>query len=140
MVNRAAVIAWVAALRSGEFTQGRGSLATFEFQAPQYCCLGVASEVAIEQGVIKEYSASRGTLPTEVSDWLDIPDVGYVRPGNPVIAIVDVEFRLSDGSKETCEHHIPAISANDEYDFTFGQIADCLEYFVLGVPVDIKAG
>src|SRR4051812_10826866 len=40
---------WVAALRSGEYAQGRSALRT---AVDKYCCLGVLCELAVEAGVI----------------------------------------------------------------------------------------
>ncbi len=39
--------AWIAALRSGKFKQGRGQLQSDD----GFCCLGVACAIAVEQGV-----------------------------------------------------------------------------------------
>jgi len=53
MPNRANIQKWVDALRSGKYIQGRNQLAyvTSETGENRYCCLGVACELAIENGV-----------------------------------------------------------------------------------------
>ena len=67
---------WVAALRSGEYEQGRGSLR----MGDAFCCLGVLCDIAVKDGVIGEptieegeYAYGRfmekGVLPTEVEVW-----------------------------------------------------------------------
>lgn len=69
---------WVEALESGEFEQGRECLA----QNGKYCCLGVACEVAIANGVALEketrpsglvsYSGTGWFLPAAVMEWLGV--------------------------------------------------------------------
>lgn len=75
---------WVAALRSGEFEQGKDYLC----EDGKYCCLGVLSELAVRDGVIAPAEAidvpSGGTipglafdgerhhLPQSVAKWADI--------------------------------------------------------------------
>ncbi|MDE2098315.1 MAG: hypothetical protein KGL39_13765 [Patescibacteria group bacterium] len=71
--------AWVAALRSGKYTQGpalrrkvRGK------ESFQHNCFGVACELAVEAGVIERWGGTRGTWyggdgklpPWKVVDWL----------------------------------------------------------------------
>jgi hypothetical protein len=47
---------WVEALESGEFKQGRGALS----RDGDYCCLGVACELAIREGVkVKKEAATK---------------------------------------------------------------------------------
>ena len=81
--------AWVEALRSGKYKQGKGVLAN---DNGEFCCLGVACELALEAGIIDQkiletpdYSnvgpryrygtreeASVFTLPSPVSFWLGL--------------------------------------------------------------------
>lgn len=137
MVNKKNMRLWVAALRSGEFTQGRGSLKQATKGAPpQYCCLGVACEVALRNGVellethhttpdegwtVWSFDNANTYLPRSVSEWLavtrrDDPMVGrIVRPEEPG------EFKKAE--------EINAIYANDALGWTFEQIADGIEKF-----------
>ena len=68
---------WVAALESGEYTQTTGRLR----DGYGFCCLGVACDVAIKEGVslrVDEdedaecilYDDTGGTLPDRVMRWL----------------------------------------------------------------------
>ena len=76
--------AWVKALRSDEFEQGEGALR----HGDKYCCLGVACELAIRDGVwlsvtvdennLYAYSGQTGTLPGDVRRWLDLETVDGV--------------------------------------------------------------
>jgi hypothetical protein len=77
---------WIKALRSGKYKQTKGRLKdvhsfdttsdTFDITSDKkfigHCCLGVACEVAIEQGVIKSFVHKNGTLPIKVKDWLGL--------------------------------------------------------------------
>lgn len=82
---------WVAALRSGEFKQGRGSLRVDD----AYCCLGVACEVyrrdvggSWDEFVFRCAGSRYGFcahLPSVVAEWLGLCDVaGDYRTGADV--------------------------------------------------------
>ena len=69
---------WVAALRSGEYEQGRFSLRTSD---NKYCCLGVLCEVAVKERKIPrpvakkevyEFSGNTGHLPSNVMHWVGL--------------------------------------------------------------------
>lgn len=79
-MNRKNIQKWVDALRSGNFRQGQGTLCT---GGRYYCCLGVACEIAIENGVeiskrtdqfsnYTYYNNEPSTLPIIVRDWLGV--------------------------------------------------------------------
>lgn len=75
---------WVEALRSGEFMQGQRRLAYVgedEDSEVRHCCLGVACELAIREGVAIErtkhftqiaYSGEAIFLPLPVQEWLGL--------------------------------------------------------------------
>ncbi len=80
MVNKERVWLWIEALRSGKFEQARDTLR----EGNKYCCLGVACEVAIRNGLelrqdgLHSYSydgkfSNLGTLPQSVVDWYGLP-------------------------------------------------------------------
>ena len=121
---------FVAALRSGEFTQGKMRLAQCATFGPEvgsqweYCCLGVACEIALRHGVVmavnvqssgsyaaKDYDNNKVTLPRSVQQWLgireDVPMVPH--PEQP-------------GS-----NYIPVTRANDDLGWDFEAIAQALE-------------
>jgi hypothetical protein len=77
---------WVEALESDEFQQSTGSLANGD----GYCCLGVACEIAMRNGVEVDKTSDLGSdiityddywadLPRSVRIWLDVDS------GNPVV-------------------------------------------------------
>lgn len=53
---------WVAALRSGKYKQGGGCLRQELEDGYRHCCLGVACEVAIEEGLIESYDGDKPLL------------------------------------------------------------------------------
>ena len=69
---------WVAALRSGEYKQGRRQLRT---KNNRFCCLGVLCNIhaqehpriAAEQKSPTLYMGVCGTLPAEVVEWAVMP-------------------------------------------------------------------
>lgn len=73
---------WVEVLKSGKFKQARNRLATED----GFCCLGVACEVAIENGVeINKtivatgrilYDHNETLLPDSVRKWLNLSSCG----------------------------------------------------------------
>lgn len=119
LVNRERVRLWVDALRSGRFEQAEGGLR----QGKQFCCLGVACEVAREEGLDLHvqheggngwsYNGEVSTLPIEVVDWLGM------RSANPWISI------------DPGGNRIAATVANDMKHWTFAEIADGLENMYL---------
>ena len=78
---------WVEALRSGKFKQGKNFLHSIE--GDTFCCLGVACELAVKEGIIPEpilkdtgtyvygdeNDSSNGFLPRAVKNWLGLGDV-----------------------------------------------------------------
>lgn len=117
MANKENIALVVAALRSDEYPQCRGVLNNGE----GFCCLGVATEVAIKNGVevtkrqfvgggTVSYDLSTDLLPRAVQDWLDIYQ------GGNVDLLYDAE-----------EHTAVASGLNDEEGWTFHQIADAFE-------------
>lgn len=88
MMNAEVKAKWIAALRSGEYRQGRSKL---HIEHPNsFCCLGVLCELAIKENVIpagkinytgdgvtaygkNEHTA---TLPAEVGTWAGIDSHG----------------------------------------------------------------
>lgn len=67
---------WAEALRSGKYKQGRNTLR----YSDEFCCLGVACDIAIENGVALTvaqdeygewtYGGKADVLPPSVQEWL----------------------------------------------------------------------
>lgn len=121
--------AWVAALRSGEYTQGQATLAhrLAGGDAPglvKYCCLGVACELAKAAGIVRSENMPNGdtqytsvenpddtgsdVLPLDVGRWL-----GISNEHNPYFTDGKTTFTASYW--------------NDEMQYDFNQIAYLIE-------------
>lgn len=127
-MNYEKAMAWVAALRSGEFKQGSGKLTKIKFGKETNCCLGVECKLAIRDGLSLDvnycpnfrgfqfikYNEQEDYLPQEVITW------GEFNSYNPEFSFVD--------ARDEHIHHYYLSDLNDDY-FTFNQIADLIERF-----------
>src|SRR5215469_4001789 len=69
----------VEALESGEYDQGKARLRTRSPNGDQFCCLGVATDLAVKEGV--------GSWESEPTSRVNRDRIDYIRP---------------DGSREGC--------------------------------------
>lgn len=122
--------AWLEALRSGSYKQTKGKLKS---RNGSYCCLGVLCEVAgvpkvydageyqygpleaVEKDEWSQYSAT--ALPPVAQEWLGV-STSEPRLAKPVV-VVD---KYGDEEEITS-----LISLNDDYGWSFEQIADAVE-------------
>lgn len=126
-MNRAALTAWVQALRSGSYEQGKGRLASHD---DKFCCLGVLCEVAVEDGLTVTKTMSAGNTirydraadypPLSVIAWLDVDDLL-----DPVTPTPPEGFPQAFGS---------TLDSMNDHGFTFDQIADLIEWRWLSTP------
>lgn len=105
---------WLAALRSGEYTQGTGTLRD-EFD--NFCCLGVLCAIAVKDGLEIDVAApgENGAWSYDGEEWFLPPKVSYwagMDKNDPRIAVSGYT-RVSD--------------LNDDAGMTFEQIADVIE-------------
>lgn len=72
---------WTEALRSGEYHQGKNYLHQKSARGDEFCCLGVACDIAVKNGVeldidttyhIVRYDKYSAALPTAVAEWLGV--------------------------------------------------------------------
>lgn len=123
---------WLAALRSNQYRKGKDCLS----KDGQFCCLGVACELAKEQLnlVVGEndkgqitYDGYNNLLPPNVRHWLGLrvdngAAKGYEalkdRNGNPIVYVT------TTGAVSPC-NMLPTL--NDNTDLTFPEIADIIE-------------
>lgn len=105
---------WLRALRSDEYKQGNGCLNP---SPGHYCCLGVLTDLAIKDGVLKGWSdmapdhmacRQAGSLPDVVVHWAKLPR------SLPLINDPNLGVRGLDG-------------LNDIERFSFREIADLIE-------------
>lgn len=122
---------WVAALRSGEYQQGRGYLNRTDDEGTKYCCLGVLCEIARAEGLELDvhfaddghsgttyYDGYSTVLPDAVEEWAGLT------VSNPEV-VYDYTLRkrslaeLNDGRQDS------GVVTREPYDFN--QIADVIE-------------
>lgn len=126
MVNSDRARLLIEELRSGTREQGFGKLNT----NGKFCCLGVACEVAIENGLdltvaqaldtnCISYDGYEYDLPTSVQEWY-----GFTSP-NPV---------LKDDNGNIILATLRNDGKNNEGGETFAQIADAFEYTLNNEP------
>jgi hypothetical protein len=115
-VNKENMKLFVAALLSDEYEQGRYRLTTIEGDSVRHCCLGVACEVALKNGVRMEidvvpapghpgvtkrvYNGESLFLPVAVREWLGVDNDNLMIQG------------------------FSASTLNDDSHWTFEQIAE----------------
>ncbi len=125
-MNPEAKALWIAALRSGNFNQGRGNLRYKQDGQDLHCCLGVLMDIAVEQGVEKatlliddSYGYGYGhietcTLTEKVAEWAGVEHIGSLPDGTTVQG-PDGALRWS------------LVGMNDSGSFTFEDIANVIE-------------
>ena len=161
-VNRENMTLWLTALRSGEYGQGISYLKTHE---DKFCCLGVACEVAMKNGVgvTIDNESTEGPVPfyrfhqvaqvTEggfthapssrthmlpaVAEWLGVDSNGdLVLPVEVLSESERADYIGRHGKHKT---QVGATFLNDEFRWSFGQIADAVEKTYLPGPAEAVA-
>ena len=118
---------WVAALRSGEYEQSQGQLvADFGDGQKVFCCLGVACELAVEDGLAKRSITGDGYHEGYVDSegWISngaIPATLAIQLG------LTPSGKLPQTVKAGSTNHYELASLNDTGGWTFAQIADYIE-------------
>lgn len=154
-VNKENMKKWVDALRSGDYKQASGTLRRIGYDGDNVvvkgmCCLGVACDVSglgewkskAEEGitskaddttsnyVIPTCSASDAYLPSLVKDWLFGDEVDKV-DRDPMLTVTAEEIEKNQiGLRHRYgddNNRVKAAILNDNYDYTFEQIADVVE-------------
>ena len=124
---------WVSALRSGQYKQGRGYLRS---KNNEYCCLGVACELAGVEAVL----SLRDRDEEEDEDTYYYGDVYDVN--NSMLLPIDVisYYGLTDceGSySDNNESFHSLVMENDEHFLNFNEIADIVEKEPKGLFVNV---
>lgn len=119
---------WVAALRSGEYRQGRNVLKQRhgDKDTPQYCCLGVLCEIAIAEGVKVEVGSVEGNAHgTEVITY----DGAYELPPDSVWLWAGMSDNNPsvDYSTEDDEEVSNVVAELNDDGYSFEQIAEWIE-------------
>lgn len=121
MPNTENIAAWVAALRSGDYRQAKGYLRREIDQGKVgYCCLGVACDIS----GAGQWDGAAGFSDADSDD--DEPDFSNTELTSGVERWLGIDSDNPDlnfGDRGW----INAATANDDYEFTFDQIADAIE-------------
>jgi hypothetical protein len=111
LMNEGIEQAWCRALRSGRFTQGYGSLASYHLGGDEvvHCCLGVLCELAIDERAIDAglrtvdtlgsvwFDDQENSLPASVVHWAGLPCV------DPMVSIEQALACLEGEDKARAE-------------------------------------
>lgn len=126
---------WVAALRSGEYTQGHTRLRKRNTRTgeDELCCLGVLCELAVRHGAIQPATLDWEDSTMQYNDWT-YPDGedkhGAYLPQSVMdwadVSSNDIKVQLPAGDGEYSGGRESLVSLNDG-GFTFPQIADMIE-------------
>lgn len=113
-INKRQLKKWITALDSGQYTQARGLLNTYD---NRYCCLGLACKVLIPENRLQtDMGRILGGFPNyqpHAPKWLqDVNDNFLMKTGRSLSAL------------------------NDKYDFTFAEIATMLELVYIHKVLD----
>lgn len=137
-MNKDVADRWVAALRSGNYQQGRGALASrerdtskgeLEFGPDKYCCLGVLCEIALQERVpIETVESSPGNVIGPRSDqWMRSRSYDVATDFLPPSVQSWAGMETNDGTP-TNDVGEPSLSdLNDDDHYSFSQIADFIE-------------
>lgn len=135
-IEKTRIMAWARALKSGQYAQIQEVLT----DGSGYCCLGVACEVAIQDGL----NLTKELVAADESDFdedrYQYNGEGAVLPGlvlgyyglqstNPLLAKVKVDRwdNVTESYVWSGEYRkVPASELNDSFGWTFGQIADVI--------------
>ena len=132
---------WLAALRSGEYKQARGSLEEVQDGESCFCCLGVLCDLAAKEGIVVRAERDQGhiidatytsvvdpedyseaVLPKAVRDWAGLSD------DNPKVEITEEIAKRIDNDLLYPAHDISSLTeVNDETGIGFEGIADLIE-------------
>ena len=100
---------WVAALRSGEYIQGKGILRKVVNNQTCHCVLGVLTDIYVkEEGMIWYEISSSYMLSNRVKDWAGISGADSM-----LVKIDSIR--------------VPLIIHNDSYQASFIELADAIE-------------
>jgi len=123
MENREAIQKWVNALRSGRFIQRRGALRIDVPHRSEYCCLGVACEVAIENGV--DVKRKMETRVSDVESWTYDGEGNFLPPS--VVKWLGLKSRNPFVDYDKFPNGCPLTVANDGEYLSFVDIAGLIE-------------
>jgi hypothetical protein len=108
-------VKWLHALRSGKYKQGFETLRTKSTCGVSYCCLGVLQDLCVKDGGSKWDEKTENFLDRSIPLSFDS------QPTDNILEYLNLET----------QHIDRLIIMNDEYNNTFHEIADYIEYIVM---------
>lgn len=109
---------WVAALRSGDYKQGRGAL--HDTVSDEYCCLGVLCDLAVKAGVTTRTVESHLGLDQKLRSWFDEQSSVLPRRVKLWAGLIGVPDVFTGGEKR-------GLASINDRGAPFGYIADLIE-------------
>jgi hypothetical protein len=113
---------WIAALRSGNYKQGRGVLRSEE---DAFCCLGVLEDLAVKAGVTDAGVLISGAY--EYKDRSGVSATGLTPLVRQWSGIISTEAALPELVQVNSIECRSLVGLNDEAGASFEQIADVIE-------------
>ncbi len=120
MPNKANLRRWVRALRSGAYQQGSSYMRTAD---NKYCCLGVAMDLAIANGVqcTSPDWGQTASVPEAVNAWFGVQ--GQPHGLNQRLDGLSVEGTVPSPSNLN-DHNVPFSVIADRIESTYGLLED----------------
>ena len=115
---------WVAALRSGKYTQGQGYLHRVIDGQERFCCFGVACDLAWRDGEVERRDEG-GVMFYEEGDCYPPPSMAELFLGEESFDNPDWTLYYENAFGD--EYYVALDRLNDVYGLTFDQIADMIE-------------
>lgn len=129
-MNRDNIRKWVDALRSGDYGQGRHALAS----GGRYCCLGVACDLAVKDGLPIDVTERMGSDTLTQRIWFD--DADAILPPS-VRQWLGIDECDPKGIYNGEQHKLSML--NDDGGFNFDDIADIIERTYLADDDETRA-
>lgn len=122
---------WLAALRSGDYSQGRNVLETTD---GRFCCLGVLCDLAKDAGVVRREEQEDGSI-TYVGRRGGGVDMNRLHSSQIALPFDVMEWAgLHQSEPEVAGHYVApdgvrarGLTVANDHDMTFEQIADIIE-------------
>ena len=117
--------AWIAALRSGDYVQGQKYLVATDKTTGQtkHCCLGVACEVAVKEGLV-DPDMVLNRIPSNFKSWE--PEV-IVKSYMDYSSTLPPDIAILFGVSRSLEQILVRFNDNRTFQTDFNGIADYLE-------------
>ena len=128
-MNKQVKARWLAALRSGKYTQGTGALKQEGSTGSEFCCLGVLCDIS-GLGIWRE----RVTMYSRIKEYIvtDEPELSILHPDVKTWAGLEAADPQVKPSTELQERYgfkieVPSLATLNDRGASFSEIADLIE-------------